>query len=66
MCCNRNGLAPNDTVALSCTTHSVALATTSSARWRAYSSAPTRPAATSATTITTTSMIDSGSRNIRV
>ena len=35
----------------SCTTHSVALATTSSARWRAYSSAPTTPAATRATTI---------------
>ena len=38
-------------------------ATTSSARLRAYSSPPSRPAATSATTMTTTRTIDSGSRN---
>src|ERR1700754_3289909 len=64
MCCQRNGgKVPHDTDALSCTTHPAALATTSSARLRAYSSPASRPAATSATTMTTTRTIDSGSRN---
>ena len=64
MCCIRNGgSAPNDTVASSCTTHSMALATTESARLRAYSSraeqAGERPAPR---TMTTTRTMDSGSR----
>src|SRR6185437_15024621 len=64
MCCNRNGgSAPNETDTLSCTTHWVAFATTASARLRAYSSPAVRPAATSATMMTTTRTIDSGSRN---
>src|SRR5689334_5046693 len=64
MCCQRNGgSASNDTDALSCTTHCAAAAITSSARLRAYSSPASRPAATSATTMTTASTIDRGSRN---
>src|SRR6476661_5446599 len=63
MCWIKKGVAPNDTVTSSLTTHSVAEATTSSARLRAYSSAPISPAAISATTMTTTRTIDSGSRN---
>src|SRR6185295_10650888 len=64
MCCIRNGgSAPNDTLALSSTTHPAALATISSARLRAYSSPASRPAATSAMTMTTVRTIDSGSRN---
>ncbi len=62
MCCSRNGVAPNDTVTSSCTTHSVAAATTSLARLRAYNSAASTPAATSATTMTAMRTIDSGSR----
>src|SRR6478672_7955275 len=63
MCCIRNGgNAPNDTVALSCTTHWAARATTSSARLRAYSSPASRPAAANAITMTTTRTMDSGSR----
>src|SRR5690349_4282589 len=61
MCWIRNGDAPNDTVTSSLTTHSVAEATTSSARLRAYNSAPISAAAISATTMTTTRTIDSGS-----
>src|SRR6476646_8366733 len=64
MCCIRNGgRAPNDALTLSCTTHSVDLATIESARLRAYSSPASRPAATSAMTMTTTRTMDSGSRN---
>src|SRR3954465_7790986 len=64
MCCQRNGgNASNETDALSCTPHCAAAAMTSSARLRAYSSPPSRPAATSATTMTTARTIDRGSRN---
>src|SRR6202012_275159 len=42
-------------------THWVADATTSLARWRAYSSPPIRPAMLTAATMTRTRMIDTGS-----
>ena len=68
-CSARSGAAtgtaapPNDTVALSWTTHSVAVATTSSARCGRTARHRAAQRATSATTMTTTRTIDSGSRN---
>src|SRR6478736_9496982 len=63
MCCIRNGgKKPKDTSALSPRRHSMAPATLVSPRLRAYNSTPIATASTSASTMTTTSTIDSGSR----
>src|SRR5690349_3108280 len=64
MCCHRNGgFTPNETVALSSTTHSVTATSTEPALCRAYSSAPVSPITTSATTMTAARMIASGLRH---
>jgi hypothetical protein len=64
MCCNSSGFKPNDTVTLSPTTHSADAATRLFTVWRAYSSAASRPPATSDTTMTAIRTIDREPRRL--